>query len=138
MTVFVLDNSVTMRWFFDSGSHPYADALLQRLMASTDAAIVPTLWAYEASSVIARAQLKNSATAQEAGKFFNALSLLPITIDDQSARHIFSDVHRLAVAHRLTSYDAAYLELALRRQLPLATLDAELIAACARAGVPVK
>jgi len=46
-------------------------------------------------------------------------------------------VHRLAVAHRLTSYDATYLELALRRALPLATLDAELMAGCAAAGVTV-
>ena len=62
---------------------------------------------------------------------------MPIFIDLESSRRIFSDVHQLAVRYRLTSYDAAYLELALRRALPLATLDNELVAACRLAGVPV-
>ncbi len=138
MTAFVLDNSVTMRWFFDSGSHPYADGILRDLATSGDTARVPVLWPYEVSAVLARAQIKTGLPDQEVVDFINDLKALPIFIDDESPDHIFSDVHRLAVAHRLTSYDAAYLELALRLQLPLATLDAELTAACASAGVPVK
>jgi predicted nucleic acid-binding protein len=50
---------------------------------------------------------------------------------------VFTDVHRVALAHRRTSYDAAYLELALRRNLPLATLDADLIRACKTASLTV-
>ena len=58
-------------------------------------------------------------------------------VDPESVGLVLTDVHRLAVTYRLTSYDAAYLELALRRALPLATLDNELIVACRQAGVPV-
>ena len=54
MTVFVLDNSVTMRWCFDSGNHPYADSILRQLAAPNGEAIVPILWRYEVSSVLAR------------------------------------------------------------------------------------
>jgi len=56
-------------------------------------------------------------------------------VDPDSSEHILTDVHRLAVAYRLTSYDASYLELALRKNLPLATLDDELIAASKASGV---
>ncbi len=60
-----------------------------------------------------------------------------ITADETSGALIFADVHRIAVTYRLTSYDAAYLELALRRNCPLATLDNDLIRAANAAGVPV-
>lgn len=75
--------------------------------------------------------------AEEATNFIANLEGLPIIVDDESGRRILTDVHRLAITHRLTGYDAAYLELALRRNLPMATLDSELIAACGRAGVAV-
>ena len=54
MTVFVLDNSVTMRWCFENSTHPYADTVLQTLAAGQ--AIVPVLWRYEVSAVLAKAQ----------------------------------------------------------------------------------
>ena len=138
MTVFVLDNSVTMRWFFDSGSHSYADSLLHELAAHRDEAMVPILWRYEVSAVLSRAQIKGAISAKDVSEFLDDLSALPITLDVDAGNFILSDVHRIAVAQRLTSYDAAYLELALRRGLPLATLDAELVAACAAAGVTVR
>ena len=62
------------------------------------------------------------------------LQTLNIRLDRDGADYILTDVHRLAVAHRLTAYDAAYLELAMRKKLPLATLDDELIRACNRTG----
>ena len=137
MTVFVLDNSVTMRWCFDSGKHPYADSILRQLATPSGEAVVPILWRYEASSVLARAELMGQLAPKAAAEFLDLVGKLPISVDDEASRRILSDVHRLALRHRLTSYDAAYLELALRRTLPLATLDAELIAACATAGVAV-
>ncbi len=138
MTAFVLDNSVTMRWFFNSGSHPYADSVLRSMTVLGDEAIVPVLWLYEVSAVLARAQIKDGIDAKEVTDFLDDLEALPVAIDGESADYIFSDVHRLALTYRLTSYDAAYLELALRRNLPLATLDAELITAWASAGVQVR
>jgi predicted nucleic acid-binding protein len=65
------------------------------------------------------------------------LAALPITVDADSGGHVLGDVHRLAILYGLTSYDAAYLELAVRRDLPIATLDAELIKACQAAGITV-
>ncbi len=69
--------------------------------------------------------------------FLEDLAALPIKVDADSGSFILSDVHRLAVTYGLTSYDAAYLEVALRRQLPLARLDVELVRACQAAGVGV-
>jgi len=132
---FVLDNSVAMRWCFESAQHPYADSILQRLAGGEDA-IVPVLWFYEASAVLAREEIRGSLTAPKASELIAELRSLDIRADEQDAENIFGDVYRLAIAHRLTSYDAAYLELALRRDLPLATLDDDLIRASAAIGVP--
>jgi predicted nucleic acid-binding protein len=125
---FVLDNSVAMRWCFESAAHPYADGILTRLAAGEDA-VVPILWFYEASAVLSREQNRGNLAAPKAEEFIVALQALRIVTDAESAARVFSDVHRLALTYRLTSYDAAYLELALRRRLPLATLDDDLIRA---------
>jgi predicted nucleic acid-binding protein len=131
---FVLDNSVAMRWCFDDATHPYAESILDRLGGGDDA-VVPLIWFYEASAVLSRAQNRGTLDGQKANDFIAELQALNIGADEESAARILSDVHRLAVAHRLTSYDAAYLELALRRNLPLATLDDDLIRASTIAGV---
>ncbi len=84
-----------------------------------------------------REQNRGTIPTREVDLFMNDLAALPITVDDESHRRIYPDAHRLATAHRLTTHDAAYLELALRRRVPLATLDAELIAAAKAAGAAV-
>ncbi len=63
MTIFVLDNSVTMRWFFEAGSHPQADAILSELVSGASEVLVPVLWRYEVSAVLARAQAKGGIPA---------------------------------------------------------------------------
>jgi predicted nucleic acid-binding protein len=126
-----------MRWCFDSGSHVYADGFLQILETGAGEALVPVLWRYEVSAVLARAQRTGILTAVHVAEFLEDLAALPIIVDPDSSSVILSDVHGLAVTYGLTAYDAAYLELALRRQLPLATLDAELAQACYAAGVAV-
>lgn len=141
MTLFVLDNSVTMRWFFESGSHACADGVLHDLKTPGSAAVVPVLWRY-VSAVLARSQRQGVIPAKEFMNFIADLGALPITIDAGSTDRILSDVHRTAVTYGLTScdaayYDAAYLESARRRGLPLATLDNDLIAASGQAGVQV-
>jgi predicted nucleic acid-binding protein len=132
---FVLDNSVAMRWCFENAAHPYADGILNRLAAGEDA-LVPVLWFYEASAVLARAK-PGTLAAPKADQFIVELKALRIAADAESSARVFDGVHRLALDHRLTSYDAAYLELALRHGLPLATLDDELIRASKAAGVTV-
>jgi len=134
---FVLDNSVSMRWFFDSDNHLYADLLLRDLTAGTREAVVPALWRYEVSSVLARAQIRDSIPARAVEDFLTDLKALPIRVDDDGGKFVLTDVHRLAVKYRLTTYDACYLELSMRLSLPLATLDRELKGACDQAGVNV-
>ncbi len=131
---FVLDNSVAMRWCFERTTHPYAESVLDRLEAG-DNAVVPVLWFYEASAVLSRAQNRGTLATQKAMDFIDELQSLNISADPASVVRIFPDVHRLALAYRLTSYDASYLELSLRRGLPLATLDDDLIRASKAAGV---
>jgi predicted nucleic acid-binding protein len=91
---------------------------------------VPVLGRYEVSAVLAKAQKDRILTALRADEFLATLNKLNITVDPGSSDRILTDVHRLAVTYRLTSCDASYLELALRKNLPLATLDDELMAAC--------
>jgi predicted nucleic acid-binding protein len=100
-------------------------------------ALVPVLWFYEASAVLSREQNRGTLAAPKAEDFIAELQALRSSADAQSAARVFGDVHGLALAYRLTSYDAAYLELALRRSLPLATLDDDLIRASKAAGVTV-
>ena len=126
-----------MRWCFDAGHHPLADEILDDLGTATSEAVVPVLWRYEVSAVLARGHIKGVLPGQDAEQFIEDLQALPIHLDHDAGERVFSDVYRLAVAYRLTSYDAAYLELAQRRDLPLATFDAELIAACKSAGVDI-
>jgi predicted nucleic acid-binding protein len=123
-----------MRWCFESAAHPYADSILARL-ASGDDAVVPVLWFYEVSNVLGREQNRGTLAAPKADEFIAELQSLNIAADAESEARIFTDVHRLALAYRLTSYDAAYLELAIRRRLPLATLDDDLRRASSAAGV---
>ncbi len=132
MTVFVLDNSVTMRWCFENATHAYGESVLQTLAYGE--AIVPVLWRYEVTAVLAKARKEGIITGEKADAFIALLQSLNITLDREGADRILTEVYSLAVTYRLTSYDAAYLELAIRKKLPLATLDAELIRACRSAG----
>ena len=126
-----------MRWCFDETANPYAEFILERLESGSDDALVPVMWLYEASAVLSRAQNRGTLAAQKAGEFIDELQSLNIATDPESTARIFPDVHRVAVTYRLTSYDASYLELAIRRGLPLATLDDGMIRASRAAGVSV-
>jgi predicted nucleic acid-binding protein len=133
VTAFVLDNSVVMRWCFEDTTTPYAETVLQKL-STENQAFVPILWQYEVGAVLAKAQRTGIITRQKAADFIDTLADLAIIVDRTSADVIFTDVQDLAVTYRITGYDAAYLEVALRKNLPLASLDEELCAACLSAG----
>lgn len=133
---FVLDNSVAMRWALKDREPEvmqYAAKVLERL-AGGDQAMVPSLWGLEAANVIARAQKKglmNEATAAQCMAWMRDLN---IEADHETHTHALNDTYRLALIHNLSAYDASYLELALRKGLPLATLDDDLLAALNNAG----
>jgi predicted nucleic acid-binding protein len=130
---FVLDSSITLAWFFEDEADTYADAVQHSLAAAT--AVVPSLWPLELANALVTGERRKRTTEAKVTTFLALLKSLPITLDDETAVRASSEVPHLARAHNLSSYDAAYLELALRRGLPLATLDDKLKAAAAAAGV---
>lgn len=130
---FVLDNSVVSGWLIGSQATAYSAAVAERLLE--DRAIAPPLLPLEYTNVLRIACKKQSLIAAQALEAIEALLALPIDID--STRVAPAHVLDLALRHDLSSYDAAYLELALRRGLPIATQDAALAHAARVAGVGV-
>ena len=133
---FVLDTSVTMRWFFGDGKPQelaYAAKVLDTMKKAT--ARVPATWGLEVSNVIAGAEAKNLVTEAGSSAFLEMLEGVDIEVDTATFSQALSDTLHLARRFKLSSYDASYLELALRLGLPLATLDEDLQKAAKKAGV---
>ena len=118
---FVLDSSVTLAWYFADEADPYANAVAGQL--PTARAIVPGIWPLEVANVILMGERRKWSTEAQAGKWLKYLSRLPIEVEEMTTAIAWGEVVRLAREHNLSAYDAAYLELALRLGLPLATLD---------------
>jgi predicted nucleic acid-binding protein len=127
---FVLDASVTACWVFHDEDHPLADLALQRLR--NDDAVAPSLWWFEIRNILVVNERRKRLTETDSAAFLRDLSRLGITLDRSPQD---SEVLRLARAHRLSVYDAAYLELAIRTGGSLATLDTDLIRAARAEGV---
>ena len=135
---FVLDTSVTMRWFFGDGKPQelaYAGNVLDAM--KQDNALVPATWGLEVANVIAKAEAKAKALVTEArsGAFLEMLEGVDIEVDAATFAHALSDTLQLARRYKLSAYDASYLELALRLGIPLATLGEDLQKAAKKAGV---
>lgn len=133
---FVLDNSVTMRWFFGNGKPQelsYAGKVLDAMKQNS--AFVPMTWSLEVANVIARAEAKSLVTEARSGAFLGMLEDVDIKVDTATSAHALSDTLYLARRYKLSAYDASYLELAIRLGLPLATLDEDLQKAAKKAGV---
>ncbi|MHB8882513.1 MAG: type II toxin-antitoxin system VapC family toxin [Thermodesulfovibrionales bacterium] len=133
---FVLDNSVTMRWFFGDGKPLELDYAARVLDAMKEAsAVVPVTWGLEVANVIARAEAKGLVTEARSGAFLEMLEGVDIDVDAATFEHVLSDTLQLARRYKLSAYDASYLELALRLGIPLATLDEDLRKAAKKTGV---
>lgn len=133
---FVLDNSIAMRWLLndrDASTQEYALKVLE-LLVEGGTAIVPNLWALEAANVISKEMKKGHVTQADASQFIALLGELDIQPDSQTHEHALCDTLNLARQYGLSSYDAAYLELALRKGIQLATVDRDLAAAVTKAG----
>lgn len=130
---FVLDNSVVCGWFVGNQKTAYSDAVAARLM--DDRAIAPALWQLEFANVLRTLCKRGGLNAQGAREVVDQVEALPIDIDRQTPGP--AAILTLALRYDLSSYDAAYLELALRLQLPVATQDAALSEAAWAAGVGV-
>lgn len=121
---FVLDCSIAMAWLFHDEATPRTTALLNQL--ATDTALVPAWWFIEITNVLATAERKGRITRTQSDAFIADLGKLGIERDDEAPDRAFTHLLTLCRTHRLTSYDAIYLDLAIRRSLPLATLDDDL------------
>lgn len=131
---FVLDCSATLPWVFADEATPAADELLDSLTCGARA-WVPALWHLELGNVLLGALRRNRIDQAGMEAFLTRLAVYEITVDDQTMERAWQKTLDLALQYGLSTYDAAYLELALRRGLPLATLDRELIAAAGMCGV---
>lgn len=129
----VIDASVTMPWFFPDEATPFTERLLDAL--GEQALWAPTLWVLECTNVLQGAQRRRRINAHRRAEIAGELGALPVRLDPQTPDFVSLD--RLAATHDLSAYDAAYLELALRRSLVLVSLDARLIAAAKTLGHPV-
>jgi predicted nucleic acid-binding protein len=133
---FVLDNSVTMRWFFGDGKPQElacAGNVLDAMKVAT--AIVPTTWGLEVANVIAKAEAKALVTEARSGAFLEMLDGVSIEVDAATFAHAPQSTLQLARRYKLSAYDASYLELALRRGIALAPLNEDLQKAAKKAGV---
>lgn len=133
MSLCVLDASATFPWLFEDEASPAADALLDRV--TEHGAVVPALWFLECTNGLAMAERRGRIDGAGIARAVGLLRRLPLVVDDAAPSHTLDAVLDLARAHRLTTYDAGYLDLALRRRLPLATGDGPLRAAAAAVGI---
>jgi len=131
----VLDASVTLSWCFADQASAATDLLLDHVRDF--GAVVPTLWFVEVGSVLLKAERRGRITAPDVGRPLELISALPILVDQAGTGRAWTETLELARAENLTVYDACYLDLAIRRALPLFTQDRELAEAAGRRGVAV-
>lgn len=129
----VIDASLTLAWYFEDEATQATDAVLHAV--SETGAVAPMLWRLEVANAFQAAIRRRRITAAYRDASLSALLLLPITIDADTDTYAWTTTLRLSERLGLTVYDAAYLELAQRRNLALATLDADLQRAASRSDV---
>lgn len=131
----VLDCSVTLAWVYGDETTQAVRAVFETV--GSDGAWVPDPWRLEVANVLEMGVRRRRHDAAFRDVTLADLALLPIRLDPETDQHAWSATARLATRHSLTLYDAAYLELARRRDLPLATLDNALRTAALAEGVPL-
>lgn len=136
---FVLDASVTLAWCFEDeaggADGDYAVGVLEALRSSE--AVAASVWPLEVANGLLVAERRGRLDAAAAAAFMELVLALPIALDPGTRSHGLRGAHQAGRIRRLSAYDAAYLELAARRGVPLATLDARLREAAVEEGVPL-
>jgi len=130
---FVLEGSVTLAWLFQDEKDAYADAIIGKLPHLV--MLVPRLWHLEVANVLLVGERRGRCTQADTTNWLTFLSGLPVAVDGSTEAAGWAHTINLARQHGLSEYDAAYLELALREGVPLASLDSKLKAAAKSAGV---
>ena len=132
---FVVDNSVVMAWCFQDETSPYADDILDRL--ENVSGFVPSIWPLEVCNVLLAAERKKRISEAGSARFITLLSELPIIVEQESPERMIKEIFALARQHKLSTYDASYLDLAMRKGLPIATQDKNLLAAAEQSKVAI-
>jgi len=135
MIKFVLDCSVTMSWCFEDEVTEYSEKILEAL--KNVEVYVPELWSLEISNVLLIAERKKRLSEADSAHFIELIHALPIQIDKETSSRALASIISIGREFGLTSYDAAYLELAMRKGIPLATFDKNLNHACKKSGVEI-
>lgn len=133
--MFVIDCSLTMAWLFEDEKSSYSEKIFDQL--EDEKAIVPSIWLLEVINVLLISEKRKRITSTHTSHFINVLTNLPIQIIENNNLSQHESVLFLAKKHDLTAYDAAYLDLASKFGVPLATLDKALSKAAKEAGVPL-
>ena len=130
---FVLDASVALSWGFETETTHLTDAVLESL--ADYAAVVPAVWPLEIGNALVVAERRGLLDRASTTRFLNLLNQLPIEVEQESPQRMFGEVLLLAREQQLSTYDASYLDLAMRAGLPLASQDGALLQAAGRCGV---
>lgn len=133
MAALVLDASVVLAVALQEANRDLAIPMLAR--AADDGAVVPAIWHLEVGNTLLLAERRHTISPADRAAALQDLFRLPVDVDADTASRAWRDTFGLAEQHRLTLYDAAYLELSIRRSLPLATFDAALRRAAVAIGV---
>ncbi|MFO7976712.1 MAG: type II toxin-antitoxin system VapC family toxin [Candidatus Hydrogenedentota bacterium] len=131
----VVDNSVVMGWCFEDEANAYGDAVLECL--DKGEAFVPAIWPLEVGNVLLVAERKGRLGKADVVRFVELLGELPISVDQETPERMLTAVFILARDTGLSTYDASYLDLAMRLDLPIATRDQSLLKAARKCGVDV-
>ena len=136
MSRFILDASVTLCWCFENQATHYSEAIFE-MLAGGEEASVPFIWPLEVANVLLTAERRKALKLAQVTGFLEELSAWPIQVDTPGVGRAFQQILSTARQHNLSTYDAAYLELAIREGLPLATLDNDLRKAAKAVGVKI-
>ena len=132
---FVIDNSIVMSWCFEDEGNSYAEAVLESLEAGR--AFVPAIWPLEVGNVLLVAERKKRLSRAAAVRFLDLLGGLPISVEQEPPDRMLKEILSLAREHALSTYDASYLDLAIRLDLPISTQDISLANAAGKCEVPI-
>lgn len=128
---FVLDSSLALAFVWKDEATPQTDAVLDSLGHGAKA-LVPALWRWEVANALVMAERRKRISPSDASRHLFQLGKLPIEVDEAAPDQAWTASHVLAQKHQLSSYDAVYLEMAIRHALPLGSLDEPLRVAAQR------
>ncbi|MGD0466340.1 MAG: type II toxin-antitoxin system VapC family toxin [Gammaproteobacteria bacterium] len=131
----ILDASITLSWCFHDEQTPLTSKILEQLQTKT--AFVPNIWPLEIGNILILATRHKRIHYADAIQFIELLNKLNIEVDNETTYKAFQEILALAHSEKLTTYDAAYIELAMRKGAPLASKDRELCKVAERLGIQI-